>query len=768
MTSRQVSKSGGGAVTTRHPLALRVYVAGVFGVAAAVTAWAVAHDRPVHSGWVTAALLLPFLAGAHLLRVRYHYREHTDELNLVEIVLAPLIFVLSAAEIAALTVLALVAYGVVRRLPLIKSTFNVAQWTLASVLASVVFTRWHDPSSRASGRNLGVLVVAMLVVFVTNQLAISGVFRIASGHASGAANPGVARTVYLSRTVSLMAGIGMGIVMAAAYDAAAWTIVLTLVPVVLLHWASHGHAAVRADRRRLDGLLRASHALTVSLDRQIAFEAFLVEVARAFEVSAAEIVLTEQTPFEVHRCVAEGLYVVERRKHLCAGELLSLREPIRIDDRTALRALHWALEAEGHKTALVAPLRSGERLVGLLFLHDRTGMEGFEQGELAVAAALAAEVVSFLERAELLRTVVEEQRKLADIVDNASDGIFTVDAAGTIRSWNTGIAAMTGYSADETVGRYHVGVLRLRDGDGHDVLLERWSSPDTRLPEDVQALTATGDPVWLSCSYSRVPAADGHPGALVVIARNVTEDRELERLKDDFVAVVSHELRTPLVGIRGFTSTLLSRGDRMSEDQRRQALQAVMRQAQRLEQLVLNILEASRIEARVGGAEATQVDVVDAVTRVVDEVVSARPGRVVRLTTPARDVVVRGSVVWLERALANLVGNAVKYSPEHEPVDVSLAVEDNEAVVRVTDRGPGIPRESRERIFERFERLEDSATQTGTGLGLYITRQLVRAMGGSVVVDSVEGAGSTFTARLPLEPVLDLPTTRTPRVARAT
>jgi two-component system sensor histidine kinase KdpD len=187
----------------------------------------------------------------------------------------------------------------------------------------------------------------------------------------------------------------------------------------------------------------------------------------------------------------------------------------------------------------------------------------------------------------------------------------------------------------------------------------------------------------------------------------------------------------------------------MREDQRLTALQAVLGQAQRLEQLVLNILESSRIEARVSGVETTVVDVSSAAVKVVDEVVSARPDRVVHLLAPDQGCAVRGSSVWLERALANLVGNAVKYSPDTEPVDVMVAAEDGDVVVRISDRGPGIPDDARERVFQRFERLEGTATQTGTGLGLYISRQLIRAMGGNVTVDSLPGAGSTFTIRLP-------------------
>jgi signal transduction histidine kinase len=110
---------------------------------------------------------------------------------------------------------------------------------------------------------------------------------------------------------------------------------------------------------------------------------------------------------------------------------------------------------------------------------------------------------------------------------------------------------------------------------------------------------------------------------------------------------------------------------------------------------------------------------------------------------------VRGSGVWVDRALANLVANAVKYSPDEAPVDVVVSIDSGIVSVSVTDLGPGISEESQERIFQRFERLEESRKQTGTGLGLYITRRLARAMGGDVEVSSLPGAGSTFVLKLP-------------------
>jgi signal transduction histidine kinase len=135
---------------------------------------------------------------------------------------------------------------------------------------------------------------------------------------------------------------------------------------------------------------------------------------------------------------------------------------------------------------------------------------------------------------------------------------------------------------------------------------------------------------------------------------------------------------------------------------------------------------------------------------VVEDVMEVRPDRRVRVFPPPVSCDVQGSAVWIERIVSNLIANAVKYSPKPEPVDVEVDTDHGDVIVRVTDHGPGIPVEDQERIFARFERLAATATQTGTGLGLYITRRLARGMGGDVTVASTPGAGSTFVLRLPV------------------
>ncbi|MDQ1695130.1 MAG: hypothetical protein QOJ03_483, partial [Frankiaceae bacterium] len=572
-------------------------------------------------------------------------------------------------------------------------------------------------------------------------------------------------TGMIGRLASNAAALTTGLCLVALYRWNSWLIVLGVGFLVGLSAAGRANAALHADRLRLEGLQRATHALATSFEPRQALPVFLAEARLGFEVRTLELVLFGENVSTVHRCTgtAESGYDVQTRPHPLA-ELLAHTtiEPVRLSSTTADPVVLAAFEETGHQRALAVPLRSGTTTLGMLLLFDRVGMEGFESGEVSVASALAREFVGFLERVDLVREIDEERRKLADILESTSDGILTIDSDGVLTSWNAGLTGITGYAAEEMIGTRHFGLLRARDANGRDVRIERWLDTvesAAGLPPEFQISTAEGQSVWLSCSYSRIPAAEERRDVLVVVARNITQARELERLKDDFVAVVSHELRTPLVPIKGWAQTLINRGDRLTDDQRRTAVQSILAQAQKLESLVLNILEASRIEA--GRADGDGIADVTAITmRIVEDTLSARPDRTVRVRPPTVPCQVRGSNVWVERAVSNLVANAVKYSPDDEVVDVTISVEADDVLVAVTDRGPGIAADAQDRIFERFERLEETMKQTGTGLGLYITRRLARAMGGDVSVSSVPGAGSTFLLRLPVAPVTRLPEQR--------
>jgi signal transduction histidine kinase len=234
-----------------------------------------------------------------------------------------------------------------------------------------------------------------------------------------------------------------------------------------------------------------------------------------------------------------------------------------------------------------------------------------------------------------------------------------------------------------------------------------------------------------------------------VVARDVTARKALDDEKADFLATVSHELRTPLTPLKGFLQTLVRRGNDLGPDERHHVYEVLLREEERLERLVDQLLRATTLER----AGALQPQTFDA------RVVARRQAEVAQRSSPDREIAVVapdpvGVVAdpeTLGRVLDDLLSNAAKFSPPTTPITVLLDVEGPNAVVRVQDRGPGVDEPDRERVFEKFTRLGDHLTrpQQGVGLGLYIVRRSVDAMGGVVRCEPAPGGGASFVVELP-------------------
>ena len=320
---------------------------------------------------------------------------------------------------------------------------------------------------------------------------------------------------------------------------------------------------------------------------------------------------------------------------------------------------------------------------------------------------------------------------------------------GTIQLWNRGMETMTGYPAAESLGAHGLDRLRARDEAGVDVMVDRWAS-GIALPSQLQIITSDGGTRWLACSATPVNDSDGRPHLLILVVRDVTRAHEVERLKDDFVATVSHELRTPLTPIKGFAMTLVESGDSLSSADRTVAARSILRQAEHLERLVVNLLDAAKLERGPDGdSHDAIIDAQLIAERVAGDFRTAHPDRVIVLEVMG-DCRARGDELFVGQIISNLVSNAIKYAPVDEPIEIRVSDGESGVSISVTDHGPGVPASEMERIFDRFHRLGNVLTRAagGTGLGLYIARQLAAAVGGTITVESALGEGSTFTLRL--------------------
>lgn len=241
--------------------------------------------------------------------------------------------------------------------------------------------------------------------------------------------------------------------------------------------------------------------------------------------------------------------------------------------------------------------------------------------------------------------------------------------------------------------------------------------------------------------------------AAFLLSRDVRREMQLAHVRQQFVASVSHELRTPLTAIRMYAETLRERP--LDGSARDEYLDTIIGESARLSRLVDDILDFSRAEHGQRAYRLRDADLEATVRRAIDTL--RRPieqqGFSVRMTTSGNPPAVRIDADAIGRAVLNLVGNAMKYSGEAREIEVSVGCDGGEATVRVRDHGVGVPPAERERIFDEFHRVPDTASEaTGTGLGLTLVRHTVTAHGGRVSVEEAPGGGSVFALHLPVRP----------------
>ncbi|HKB19621.1 MAG TPA: ATP-binding protein [Gaiellaceae bacterium] len=363
--------------------------------------------------------------------------------------------------------------------------------------------------------------------------------------------------------------------------------------------------------------------------------------------------------------------------------------------------------------------------------------------------------IASLERAIGMRRLdreVERQRlalqRHASVLEHVDDGVFLVDDAGVIQHWNPAAAAITGLTPSAVLGQ------------SADDVLPDWRTVGPTIPvasvpgpgsTDARTLpfVIEGREVWLS--ISGVAFEDG----VVYAFRNLTEERALDELKGEFVATVSHELRTPLAAIYGSAQTLLRQDIEIDDDKQRSLLQVIAQESERLSRVAGDILLANRIDSGRLQLDTKRLDVGLLVQDVVAHMRSGFAEREdVRLELVAVEsgVFVAGDEDKLRQVLINLVDNAVKYSPDGGAIEVRVEPNGTSLRVSVRDEGLGIPHGEQQRIFGKFYRVDPQLSRGvgGTGLGLYICRELVRRMDGRLTVTSKEGEGSTFAVELPL------------------
>jgi PAS domain S-box-containing protein len=416
-----------------------------------------------------------------------------------------------------------------------------------------------------------------------------------------------------------------------------------------------------------------------------------------------------------------------------------LRKASRGDEK-----LLQALRRIGMTSLMSLPLLARGRVIGALTLLSDRPERLFNETDLALAEEVARRAAVAVDNA-LLFDEAERRGDAARVLEHIADGVFLLDADGIVRLWNRAAEAVTLLSAADVVGKPAAEAIP-----GWPQIVERVSlasAPAAATRAETVPLQLPDRELWLS--ITGVSFAEG----TVYAFRDLTEERALDELRSDFVSTVSHELRTPLAAIYGAALTLQRADLRLEGEQRDKLLAMISDESDRLARTVNDILWASRLDAArlqlsIGSHDPEEL------TRTVIEAARVHKPAEVELSLSLEPGLppVAADPDKVRQVLTNLVDNAIKYSPDGGPVEVRVTRRDHALRFSVRDEGLGIAQSEQRRIFDKFYRVDPNLTRGvgGTGLGLYICRELVRRMNGQIWVDSREREGSLFTFELPV------------------
>lgn len=376
--------------------------------------------------------------------------------------------------------------------------------------------------------------------------------------------------------------------------------------------------------------------------------------------------------------------------------------------------------------------------------------------ELAMETRAEAQERAFTAE-ETARMLVESIRDYA---------IFMLDENGYIRSWNRGAEKINGYTAEEIIGK-HFSIFYIQEDldDGKPARELRIARSVGRYEEEAYRLRKDGTRFFASVVITAVRNSAGQVVGFAKITRDLTERKRLDeerirlaqaeeavRLRDEFLSIASHELKTPLTALQLQLHGLVERMKETADEATLKRLQRVIRSGERLGDLIETLFDVSRIASGKMELQLARFDLYEAVGDVVDRLREAavREGCTVTVSG-APGLVGRWDPLRIEQVITNLLSNAIRYAAG-TPISISVAREGEGAVVTIEDRGPGIPQEDRERVFERFERGFSMRNYGGMGVGLYVTRQIVERHGGTIEAENAPGGGARMTIHLPFDP----------------
>lgn len=392
-----------------------------------------------------------------------------------------------------------------------------------------------------------------------------------------------------------------------------------------------------------------------------------------------------------------------------------------------------------------------KKTIGVLHVFNKRFGTSFSQEDTRLLTILARQAAAVIANAQLYIEIAREKDQLKATFQSMLAGVLVVGTNGKVSLVNSAARRMFGIPGDDSAGRPYEEVVAnasVRD------IIARSLTEKAEVAEEID-LRGPVERIY-QAQTALVRNDQNEMLGIVAIFNDITDIRNIERMKTAFVSTVSHELRTPLTSIKGFISTLLSDMEGyFDNDARREFYSIIDQECDRLTRLISDLLNVSRIEqGRALEINWKQIDPAGIIQKVVNAQKSYTEKHEFVVRVPEDSPRIWADEDKFDQILTNLLNNAIKYSPRGGEVRVEASVHSSSIRVAVSDQGIGIPADKFDKVFERFERVDtrDTREAGGTGIGLYLVKHLIEAHGGRIWVDSELGKGSTFTFEIPIEP----------------
>lgn len=395
--------------------------------------------------------------------------------------------------------------------------------------------------------------------------------------------------------------------------------------------------------------------------------------------------------------------------------------------------------------------------IGVLHAFNKRHGDDFNDEDVRLLERMAKNVGSIIANLQLYREVVEEREELLQTFESLSAGLVLVSPEGRLSQINATARAIFGLDQG-AMGKPSEDSIKIEAF--HEALREAAGQAEG-VKREMHVMLGNTERTY-EIQAAAVHGEDGKEVGVVAIMNDVTDIRNIDKMKSSFVAMASHELRTPLTAIKGFSSTLLEGIDQdmYSKEDQREFLGIVVQECDRLRRLIDDLLNTSRIEAgeslKPNYSEVDIGDLLDKVTKVQQQATHKHIIGVKKYNDMPKLIV--GDQDKLDQILTNLMNNAIKYAPEGGDITIHATNEGETLLIGVEDHGLGIPADHLGKVFEKFHRVnnEDNRKIYGTGLGLYLVKHLVEGVHmGKIWVESEVGKGSTFWFRIPVKLDID-------------